>query len=356
MIGCLTIPQFCIDKSQFTCYLNSAGILMKKTLLTLFTLLFSLPSIAHIGLSEISFKDDTRNRVIKSYIFYPTGQEPTKKYAENIAFYGFNAAEGAKVSKGKLPLFILAHGTSGNWKNTSWLAKVLAEDAIVISADFPNYTTGQATPESVLKPWDQAKDVSFLIDSIAKGSFAKYIDHNKIVVIGSSLGGYTAMALSGAMLDLGKYPEFCKVNSDTACLYFEAALNNLSSDNIVQAKQVLTDKRVKLAIALTPGFTESMTQDSLKSLTTPILIISAEHDKNVPPATHLSNIPDNIEQYQIKAASHFSFLQLCKPNAIAILAEEDAAFVCEDSPLKTRASVHEETIQQIQKFLSKHGG
>jgi len=328
---------------------------MKKTILAFSILLISLPSIAHIGLSEMSFKDDTRDRVIQSYIFYPTEQEPTKKYAENIAFYGFDAAEGAKVSKNKLPLFILAHGTSGNWKNTSWLTKVFAEGAIVVSANFPNYTTGQATPESVLKPWDQAKDVSFLIDSVFKSSFATFIDRSKVVVIGTSLGGYTAMALSGAVLNLEKYPEFCKVHFDKACGYFEVALNQLTSENIEQAKQNLIDERIKFSIALAPGFTESMTQKSLKSLTTPTLIISAEHDKNVPPKTHLANIPENIEQYQINDASHVSFLQLCKPNAAAILAEEGASFVCEDSQLKTRDEVHKEVIQQINSFLSQHG-
>lgn len=328
---------------------------MIKIISALIILILPLSSIAQIGLSEINFKDDARDRSINSYIFYPTNQSPNKKFAENIAFYGFDAAEKSNISRYKLPLFILVHGTSGNWKNTSWLAKELAEDAIVVSANFPDYTTGQATPESVLKPWNQAKDVSFLINSITASSFGKYIDHDKVAVIGSSLGGYTAMALSGAILDLEKYPEFCKVNVDKSCDYFEKALKNLSSENIEMAKQSLYDKRVKAGIALAPGFTESMSQKSLLSSATPMFIISAENDKNVPPKTHLANIPDNIGQYQIDDSSHFSFLQVCKPNAIAILAEEGAAFVCEDGGVKSRSEIHKETVQQIKAFLTKHG-
>lgn len=324
-------------------------------IIVLIILTFPLSSIAQIGISEISFKDDSRNRVLNGYIFYPTNQKATKKYAENIAFYGVEAVENANVSKNGLSLIILVHGTSGNWKNLSWIAKELAENSLVISVNFPDYTTGQATPESILKPWDQAKDVSFLIDSISTSSFGRYFDHNKIAVIGTSLGGYTAMALSGVILNLEKYIDFCKVNVDKSCSYFENALNQLSSENIERAKQNLYDKKVKVAIALAPGFTESMSQQSLKSAITPMLIISAENDKNVPPQTHLSNIPDSIEQYQIKEASHVSFLQMCKPNAVAILAEEGAAFVCEESPLKSRLEIHKETIQQIKKFLSKNG-
>ena len=327
---------------------------MAKIISTLIILMLPLSSIAQIGLSEIDFKDDSRGRSISSYIFYPTNQKPNNKFAGNIAFYGFNAAENSSVSKDKLSLFILVHGTSGNWKNTSWLAKELAEDAIVVSANFPNYTTGQATPESVLKPWNQAKDVSFLIDSISASPFGKYIDNNKITVIGHSLGGYTAMALSGAILDLGEYYEFCKINFDKSCGYFKNALDKLSTENIEKAKQSLYDKRVKAGIALAPGFTESISQVSLESSTTPMLIISAENDTNVPPRTHLSNIPNNIKQYQIKESSHFSFLQVCKPNAIAILSEEGAAFVCEDSGEKSRSEIHKETILQIRKFLTKY--
>lgn len=328
---------------------------MIKIFFPLFFLI--LPSIlfAQVGFSELEFKDKLRDRLIETFIFHPTNETSVKLFAENIAFYGFSAAQNSSVSKDKLPLYVLAHGTSGNWKNTSWLAKELAENAIVVTANFPNYTTGQATPESVLKPWDQVKDVSFLIGAIFASPYGKYIDQSRVAVIGNSLGGYTAMAVSGARIDLRKYQEFCETYSDKSCAYFKESLDNLSSENIETAKQSLYDKRVKAGIALTPGFTESMTQNSLESSKTPLLIISAENDLNVPPKTHLSNIPQHIEQYQVKEASHFSFLQVCKPNAKAILSEEGAEFVCDDGGDKTRSDIHEETVQKIRNFLAKHG-
>ncbi len=328
---------------------------MTKIAFILALLFFPLSLFAQIGLSKIEFQDSSRDRVISTFVFYPTDDPSTTNFAENIAFYGFSAAEKSSVSKSGLPLFILAHGTSGNWKNTSWLAKELANKAIVISANYPNYTTGEATPDSVLKPWDQPKDVSFLIDAIFSSSFGKHIDQNKIVVIGNSLGGYTAMALAGATIDLRLYQEFCKTHSDRSCTYFKEALEKLSSANIEAAKQSLFDKRIKAGIAITPGFTESMPPTPLSNSTTPMLIISAENDLNVPPKTHLSNIPENIEHYQIQEASHFSFLQVCKPNAKAILAEEGAAFVCEDSGDKSRPEIHAETIRVINNFLTKQG-
>lgn len=327
---------------------------MIKAISTLIFLLYSLNSFADIGLYQLEIEDKTRNRLLSTFIFYPSSEKTKKTFAENIAFYGFSASEDSSVSKDKLPLYILAHGTSGNWKNTTWLAKELSENAIVVSANFPDYTTGQASPESVLKPWNQAKDISFLIDAIIAGPYGQYIDQNKIAVIGHSLGGYTAMALSGAIIDLKKYHAFCKINTDKSCHYFKAALEKLTAPNIEEAKQSVYDKRVKAAIAIAPGFAESMTQNSLKNSKTPMLIISAENDLNVPSKTHLSNIPRNINQYLIKEASHFSFLQVCKPNAKIILAEDGAEFVCEDGGKKARPDIHKETLQQIKLFLSKH--
>ncbi|MGD9162970.1 MAG: alpha/beta fold hydrolase [Desulfobacteraceae bacterium] len=328
---------------------------MTKTILVFTLLLFPFSSFAQIGLSKIEFKDKLRNRMINTFVFYPTDETLTSTFAENAAFYGFRAVENSSVSKDGLPFYILVHGTSGNWRNTSWLAKELAKNAIVVSANFPDYTTGEATPEFVLKPWNQPKDVSFLIDAVSASPFGKHIDQNRVVVIGNSLGGYTAMALSGATIDLRRYQEFCKTHSDKSCAYFQEAIEKLSTTNIEKAKQSLFDKRIKASIAITPGFTESMSRESLKDSKTPMLIISAENDLNIPAKTHLSNIPENIEQHQIKESSHFSFLQVCKPNAKAILSEDGAGFVCEDSGNKSRPEIHKETIGLIRNFLAKHG-
>lgn len=316
--------------------------------------LFPISSFANIGLSMIEFEDISRNRLIPSFIFYPTDKPATELFAENIAFYGFTAKENAGVSKYNLPLYVLVHGTSGNWKNTSWLASELASSAIVVSADFPDYTTGEATPESVLKPWNQPKDVSFLIKEILASRFGKHIDPNKIAVIGNSLGGYTALALAGAIIDLRKYQEFCEIHADKSCSYFRPALANLTTEDIEKANQSLFDKRIKAAIAITPGFGESMDEKALMDSHVPMLIINAENDTNVPAKTHLANIPANVAQHTINAASHFSFLQVCKPNAKAILAEEGAEFVCEDGGKRSRQEIHKEAIRVIKHFLTKH--
>lgn len=278
---------------------------MNKAMVLLIFLVISLNSYAQIGVSQTDFNDQSRERLISAFVFYPTNETPTKTFAENIAFQGLSGAENAEPLQGEFPLYIMAHGTSGNWKNLTWLVKSLAESAVVVSANYPGYTSGEATPESVIKPWDQAKDVSFLIDAVLASPFGGSIDRKKVVVIGSSLGGCSALAVAGAIIDLTKYQVFCKTHIDKSCSYFEEALESLSVATINEGKQSVYDSRVSAAIALAPGFTESMTLESLESSSTPMLIISAENDRNVPLKTPLPNIPKNIDHYQISEASHF---------------------------------------------------
>lgn len=144
---------------------------MKTTKTILLLLLFYCSAVSgDIGFTKVILNDDERSRELETYIWYPSDHDTEKVFAENVAFRGFSASVNAPVSKSQLPLYILIHGASGNWRNMSWLAAKLAKNAIVVSANHPGYTSGQASPGSVIKIWDQPKDVSFLIDNILESN------------------------------------------------------------------------------------------------------------------------------------------------------------------------------------------
>jgi len=333
---------------------------MKNTKIICLSLLFYCSSaLGDIGFANVTFKDTEQKRELKTYIWYPSANSSKQIFAENSLFNGFIAAENSQISKKALPLYILVHGTSGNWRNMSWLAAKLANNAIIIAANHPDYTSGQASPDSVIRIWKQPKDVSFLIDSIFKSKYADFIDKNKIAVIGYSLGGYSALALSGAIVDLEKYIVFYKLNNDKSCQYFKKSLSLLNESDFQSVKNNLSDKRIKASIAIAPGFIESMTRNSVKNIKIPTLIISAEKDLNVPPGTHiapfLKYFSKNIQRYEVSGASHFSFMQICKPGAIKILTKEGAEFVCKDGGSKARNAIHSEVFEKIQDFLTESG-
>ena len=115
---------------------------------------------------------------------------------------------------------------------------------------------------------------------------------------------------------------------------------------------------MRAAVAIAPGFSESLTARSLQQLGTPLLIVSGERDQQLPPQTHVYPIrpylPGNSRYVEISEAQHFSFLPLCGLGAIDVLTETNEEFVCLEVGAKSRADIHAETLLAIADFLTQH--
>ncbi|MFW5501172.1 MULTISPECIES: alpha/beta hydrolase family protein [unclassified Maridesulfovibrio] len=326
---------------------------MKKTILLLaIFIIHTAFAWAEVGIVKESFTDSNRDRSINTYIWYPCERGKTEKFADNPVFEGFNAVRNGTIKEGNYPLYIILHGTTGNWRNLSWLAARLAEDgAIAVAANHPGYTSGNATAASVIRVWDQPKDATFMLGEILKSRFKSHIDQSRIVAVGYSLGGYSALALAGARLDMHRYLEFCASHDDKACRYFKPTFSKLDQAFYKNSAMDLQDTRFTAAVAIAPGFMESFTQKSLKAIAIPTLIIGASLDKNVPPKTHLLpqqvNFSKTTHYKEIADATHFSFMQVCKAGGIDILKEEDVAFVCMDGEKTLRRDLHQKLYNLI---------
>ncbi|OMH31719.1 alpha/beta fold hydrolase [Motiliproteus sp. MSK22-1] len=312
---------------------------------------------SNVGIREMTFVDLHRDRVLESYIWFPVAVSQTDEYKINKVFRGFKAVRNADITGEKLPLILLLHGTSGNRNNLHWLATTLAsQGAVVVAANHPGSTTGDASPETVIRMWDQPADIRFLIQDIIKSDIGRKIDQAKIAVIGFSLGGYTSMALAGAQLEFERFPQFCRHNDIGACRYFSEVLIALDHDFYSKANQVQKDVRVTAAVAIAPGFTESMTEDSVAQLAAPVLMIAAEQDNQIPVISHARPLSHKVtEYYEIAEAGHFSFLPECLPGAIELLAEEGDEFVCTEPGQKSRARIHQQVRRRVTDFLKAQG-
>jgi predicted dienelactone hydrolase len=334
----------------------------KNAFIYLFCLFIVTPHlVAGVGIVHRDYFDATRQRTLKTAILYPAKTTTATEHGGNRVFIGFDASADAPVHSDKpLPLIMLVHGTSGNWRNLTWLGVPLVQQgAIVVTANHPGSTTGDASPASVIRMWQQPQDIQFLLDQILSSTFAAHVDTNQIAVVGSSLGGYTAMAVAGATLDFARYPEFCKTHNDNSTAYFRPALGSLDAAFYTNANQSFFDDRVKASVALVPGFVEVMRPKSIAALPTPVLIVGAGLDENVPPETHLKPIlpflPKTSRYVEISDATHFSFLQRCKPGAMAILAEDNETFVCLEKGRLTRAGIHQAVLREVLSFLKENG-
>ena len=185
--------------------------------------------------------DRRRNRVIPADIYWSQGN------AQN-------------------PLVVISHGFGANRKFLSYLALHLASRGITVAAiEHPgsndvavSRSSDKASLSQLLKATefiDRPKDVSFLLNELARlntqpGELQGKLNTENVSVIGHSLGGYTALALVGGELNLGKLRQFCKDSlsigeSPGDWLQCTAA-------SLPENKLQLKDERVKSAIALNP--------------------------------------------------------------------------------------------------------
>ena len=312
------------------------------------------------GVQKITFAGPGGG-TISAQVWYPTSGGELRTFAANAIRPGYQAvADGAVSLASPAPLVVLIHGSIANGDAMAWIAlDLVARGAIVIAADHPGSSGGDPNRRSILEVWRQPEDVRALLDQLGKTSWSALVDPGRIAVVGFSLGGTSAMLLAGARLDFARFPAFCATHDDGECRAFARHFDSLDAAFFERANADHSDRRLRAAGAIAPGFVEAMTAQSLEALAAPVLLITAEHDQQLPPETHVGPMLEHLrapsKHVQIRTAQHFSFMPPCKPNAVSILAETHEEFVCQEEDGRTRDQIHAEALDAIAGFLRRQG-
>lgn len=300
-----------------------------------------------------------------------------EKVGDNIAFIGTEVIKKAEPKKGLYPLVVLSHGYRGSWRNLNWLAARLVQAGYLVAAvDHPGTTTFNQSPKAAAQWWQRPRDISRLLDWLtAQSHWNPLIDRNKVIAVGHSLGGWTVMNLAGARFDRKYFQQECMLlpNPRTCGLAVELGLaqaqpgepdlNGRSESSQASTSPSLKDPRVKAVISLDLGLARSFSPTSLNQLGIPSLILAAGVDIGDLPQQFESgylaeHLPLQKQSYRVyQGATHFSFMQLCKPGAVEILEQEfpGDGVICLDGKGQDRAELHQKIFTDIQSFLQQHG-
>ncbi|AVF37616.1 alpha/beta hydrolase family protein [Rahnella sikkimica] len=337
--------------------------MFKTRFLPLFVLLFCIQVYAHPGFRQITFSDQ-EGAVINVAVWYPTSSQGiTEDVGENPAFTGVTVIRDALPTPGLHPLLVLSHGYNGNWRNLSWIAVAMAAQGYIVAApDHPGTTTFNQNPAQAKKLWRRPQDISQVIDLMTKSPrlFGE-TDKGRIAALGHSLGGWTVMELAGARFDAARFAKDClqqPLRGDCN------VMQKLSIDEVPSQEKLSAsyeDQRIRAVVSLDLGFAPGFTPQSMHGINIPVLILAAQMDSlaNLSASQESGYLANEIGsrwgKYEIiEGATHFSFMQLCKAGAEALINEGSPGdgIVCQDGNGINRYNIHQKLVAKISAFLN----
>jgi len=191
------------------------------------------------------------------------------------------------------PLVVLVPGFEANRGFLAYLARHLASHGLTVAAIEHPSTAQNGLPVSLnldqLIPAkefiDRPKDIQFILDELTRlnqesGFLQGKLNTRQVTVIGHSLGGYEALALAGAELNLDELRQFCRGGNllqRVPADWLQCAATGLSENRFS-----LRDRRVVQAIALNPAIGQIFGKSGLSQVATPTLILTGTDDTLAP--------------------------------------------------------------------------
>ncbi|WVT76202.1 alpha/beta fold hydrolase (plasmid) [Sinorhizobium chiapasense] len=340
-----------------------------------FILAVATPAHAHdVGVREISVPAPERGRNVSVTVWYPTGAGgETTLVGDNQIFRGTEAARNVPLLPGPFPLVVVSHGSGGRVEAMSWLATALAKAGFIVAGpNHPGTTSGDSTPANTPKIWERTADLSAVIDRLTgEGEWNGVIDANRIAVLGFSLGGSTAMEISGAQASLEAYARYCDSYRKWDCAWFAGGkgyiddmpvnVDKLDLRTIDKARfeQSNLDRRIKAAVLVDPGLARAYRDETLKTIEIPMHFINLGGAETIPlavAAKPLAALTPKGSYAAIAGADHFSFLPECKDGAserLKSFGEVDP--ICEPTG-RARADIHADIIKVASEALQQSLG
>ena len=217
------------------------------------------------------------------------------------------------------PLVIISHGLGSDRQTFQYLATHLASYGFAVAVpEHPgsnaqqfqaliNGLANEVTAPSELI--DRPLDIKFLLDEL-KRSFRGRVNWQQVGVLGQSFGGYTALALAGAKINFEQLQKDCGPSNDSLNLSLLLQCRGLA---LPPTDYLLSDERVKAAIAINPIDSTIFGQSQLNQIQVPLMLVAGSDDTAAPA------LPEQIQPFTwlttpnkylvlLKDGTHFSTL------------------------------------------------
>ena len=336
-----------------------------RTVVCLLSLTLTAATFGHAdtpGYETFEIDAPHHGRRMNAARWYPTdgGTGTPVTLAGNPVFVGVSVIEGAPLAAGRHPVVLLSHGLGGHMRSLTWLAAGLAQrGAVVVAVNHPNTTWLDFDLDKGLDHWSRVQDLSVALDAVlADPEIGPQLDGTRIMALGFSYGGWTALSMGGQRGNLAGYAAYCEDNLAVAsdCQDVNAAGIDLWKRDAHRWNDSYADARITHVAAIDPGFTWGLQRDDSSDLiaevtliglgTTPDRLFATDFDA----AGYTDTVP-HARVERLSPAYHFSALPLCTPQGAAILQEEGEDPVCSDPAGANREALHEAILTLLARDL-----
>jgi predicted dienelactone hydrolase len=327
-----------------------------------------------VGRLHLALEDPDRTnwagtgaRPIAATVWYPAaaGSSETEWRAGPFRF-GRSALEAPFADGVRRPLILLSHGTGGSAAQLSWLAEQLVGRGFLVAAVSHHGNTAaerRQWPAGFVLPGERVRDLSLLLDRLLDHQeLGQRIDPDRIGAAGFSLGGYTALALTGANIPFEQWRLRCQpVSEDPFCRLPPEAGFSLSevrsaarSDSsfragIKRSVQPVIDERIRAIYAIAPALIPLMEDPPDGNHRLPIRVILADSDEQVPRESTEAAVRRLFPQaaVAIVSAGHYTFLARCGFWRGIMVP------LCRDPSGVVRTSIHQVTANDAATFFDQ---
>jgi len=299
-----------------------------------------------------------RAKPVLVHFWYPAkNQIKPELVGQNGLFFGHYVQPDAKPIEGSLPVVLLSHGSGGNAERLGWLATEIANRGMIVAApDHPGTTSGDSDPFQTVKVWERPEDLSAILDFLGANKEAVLkTDMNRVAVVGFSLGGFSALSISGAQVSKAQFTNYCDANrGQLDCGWMQKAGVDFASIDQAHYEQSNADPRIKVTVAVDPALPAAIVAGSLAKISHPTLIINLGEPATIPTAMKADSLAmsiPNARYVAVSGAHHFSFMAECSWLGFIVIGVAGEDNICSDVGLRGRGEVHAEVGPVIVDFL-----
>lgn len=276
-----------------------------------------------VGLRETTFNDLHRKRELKTAIWYPVDASSNTECISHSIWKIGNISKDSQIlnSEIKYPLIMFSHGFGLDRWASSWFAQYLAlQGYIVVAMDHYGNTYDNMIPYWSIRPFERARDISFVLDQLLQDSFwSNLIDKDRIGMAGYSQGAAAALWVAGAQANyvnlIQDYNKTYETEKEAIHELFKnqnAYVNALENFDYKIANSIFKDSRIKAVFAMAPGIEEQFVYlSNFSGIDIPVFMATGDADEIIPADTNTQFYATRIKNSQVKIlpkASHWVFL------------------------------------------------